>query len=421
MSHPASATPAKRRRLNTNREEGGERWTKVHTVRFTVPNFLGITDGSFITPYQSCHNLKLRLLVCSISSDPDEPVEFNLLFYHFSAKEIKLVRAEFTYQIGSSTSQPYDVEYHANGRMGGSVQYDWLKRSEITPNHLDSHGNLLVNINIRLSKLITTWYPPKPDVNPALERLYDNLEIESDITFLVGDDDDGKEKFYAHKNILYCQAPTLYSLIEDHHDQTEDQTRLVEISDISSFVFEILLRHIYLGTLPNVDIDDDEDVRSTPKGAAIMSFAKDVLVAADRFNLISLKLHMESELTEMLLEPSTVGDLLLFADSYSCQLLKEASMDLYAQNIAAVKAADGWKQVKQSPDLLEEVLEYYGTIVNAGGKRKPKNRRDFANMSIGMLRTKLVARHSSESTSNLELILDGTRTMLIQKLMAKES
>jgi len=146
---------------------------------------------------------------------------------------------------------------------------------------------------------------------------------------------------------------------EEEFSIDESDIKTIALPDVDETAFETLLEFIYMDkvSIPTVKEDDDEDK------------VRLILLTADRFGCTDLKLYMESILIENFLIPSTAASLLLLADSHSCALLKEAAMDAYASNPndAMESSKDDWIKLKESNDLLLELLVYTN---NAGGRKR---------------------------------------------------
>ena len=48
----------------------------------------------------------------------------------------------------------------------------------------------------------------------------------------------------------------------------------------------------------------------------------------------------------------------IFSDSHSCALLKEKVMNLIAANLDNAMKSDGWSRVKESLNLMMEILRF---------------------------------------------------------------
>ena len=231
-----------------------------------------------------------------------------------------------------------------------------------------------------------TWYPRPTEKNMFYaKQLLDN-PVGSDITFCVGEE---QEKFSAHKCILFPRAPRLYELVSANDDATAGGDDYFEIPDISKHTFSVLLEHIYAGSLPEISDNDD-------------TFAKDLLLVADRFGCTLLKLWVESEITTKLIFQDNAAEWLSCADALSCPLLKEACMNLYAEHPAKVRKSAGWQGVQETPKLLDELLAFLAEKMGAS------NNSPFCEQwSIAKLR---------ENLDSMGLELSGNRDALIKRL-----
>ncbi|KAL7515794.1 hypothetical protein ACHAWF_000004, partial [Thalassiosira exigua] len=105
----------------------------------------------------------------------------------------------------------------------------------------------------------------------------------------------------------------------------------VPISGVQPEIFRHALRYAYGGTIAY-----DE----------MKAYAKDIIIAADKFGMANLKLEAEASYvrsTKMKLD--NVMDNLLYADAKNCALLKEAAIDFVAEHGAEVLKAVSLKNV----------------------------------------------------------------------------
>ena len=72
----------------------------------------------------------------------------------------------------------------------------------------------------------------------------------------------------------------------------------------------------------------------------------ELLVAADRYDCVHLKPFVKSVLVDKFLKAGNAADLLIFADSHSCALLKEAATDLFVTDTETVQNVDAWSITK---------------------------------------------------------------------------
>ena len=119
-------------------------------------------------------------------------------------------------------------------------------------------------------------------------------------------------------------------------------------------VFEALLHYIYTDTMPATEggAGDDED--------ASHQRTRDLLVAADRYDLVGLKILCEGELAKTLGE-GNVAEMLAFADDHYCSTLKDACVGFMVaspERMERVVASYGYQRLRMThPLVLVDVLE----------------------------------------------------------------
>jgi hypothetical protein len=169
-----------------------------------------------------------------------------------------------------------------------------------------------------------------PSRNIVQEKMFMDEEF-ADVVFEVGGqqfkNDDATKKakissvrFPAHRLVL-CKSSssTLAELCRSVGGKT---TSPIHISDVSPDVFRHLLFHLYGGKVA----DDD-----------MKSHAKELLDVADKFGVVDLKLVAEACVVETtVFTIDNLMDLLLYADSKNCALLKEAAIDFMLENMDEV-------------------------------------------------------------------------------------
>jgi hypothetical protein len=146
-----------------------------------------------------------------------------------------------------------------------------------------------------------------------------NDEESADIVFAVGEHQSKNSTtkvakiapaiFHAHRVIITACSTILADLCESKGDPTTP----IEITDVSPDIFRHLLYYIYGGKIPNDDMK---------------SHAKEIIDAADRYGVSTLKLEAEVCIVEgTTFSLENVKELLLYAESKNCALLKEVAMD----------------------------------------------------------------------------------------------
>ena len=125
----------------------------------------------------------------------------------------------------------------------------------------------------------------------------------------------------------------------------------------------------------------------------------DLLKLANRFEYSDLKLFLEASLVESdLVTYKNAADMLVFADSHSCALLKEVAMNVVVTRHQWVRQTAGWKALKESSSLLDQVL----AIMSRGVFDNDEE----TMIGVSALRKRLADRG---------LDPDGTREMLVKR------
>ncbi|WVZ50333.1 hypothetical protein U9M48_001593 [Paspalum notatum var. saurae] len=166
-------------------------------------------------------------------------------------------------------------------------------------------------------------------------------KVGGDVTFEVGG-----ELFMAHRYVLAVRSSVFMAELFGS-SMKEKLSNRVRIDDMEARVFKILLRFIYMDSLPE-DIDADEKT----------VVAQHLLVAADRYNLQRLKLVCEDMLGTSV-DVRTAATTLVLAEQHACQWLKDACFGFLRSpgKLKAVMATEGFQHLKNScPALLEELL-----------------------------------------------------------------
>jgi hypothetical protein len=153
------------------------------------------------------------------------------------------------------------------------------------------------------------------------------------------------------------------------------------------------LSYIYGGKL------SDDDMKS---------HAKQIIDAADKYGVVNLKLEAEASLVEgTILTIENVMELLFYAESKNCALLKEASMDYIVENKAEVMKKLSFANAPGTlvMDVLAAVSR--GERVAGGSGGDSDDESHFNAMRISELRKRV---HEKG------LNVDGSREMLIAAL-----
>jgi len=185
-------------------------------------------------------------------------------------------------------------------------------------------------------------------------------------------------KFSVHRNILCQRAPVLAESTE------EAGSSEIPLSGVDPDMFKLLLRFIYTDEIqPNANFQA-------------------VLELANRFECSRLKLAAEFKIVEEGINADNAAGLLLLADSNTCELLHEETIEYISKNISLVMESDEWKKLEKSPKLMSDLLHCFS-------QKKPISA--IAGMRVVELRQKL---------DDMGLDVDGNRKMLVDRLEKAE-
>jgi hypothetical protein len=219
--------------------------------------------------------------------------------------------------VSIQTSTPFTFDPRGSHCAKGWT--DFAKRSTI----IDAlvNGTLVVEVHMKPHEPIKAALPHFIPENPCSTNILQmfNDEESADIVFAVREHQpkNNAEKvakvapaiFHAHLIIIKACSTILADICES----SEDPTTPIEITDVSREVFRHLLYYIYGGKIA------DNDMKS---------HAKEIIDAADRYGVATLKLEAEACLVEgTTFSLENVKELLLYAESKNCALLKEVATD----------------------------------------------------------------------------------------------
>jgi speckle-type POZ protein len=188
---------------------------------------------------------------------------------------------------------------------------------------------------------------PPPTIAGEFRKLLLLLETScldtSDVTFIV----EGTQIF-AHRLVLAMRSPVFAAELLRH--MRESTTRCVKIHDMSAPTFSAMLRFIYTDEFPINSSD---------------SMVRDLLVAADRYDLGRLRLMCENILVKSINIMTVIPILLLVRGRGSCHQLEDSCIEYIASDpdvYAAVRATEGYKELKETcSSFIIEVTERIAT------------------------------------------------------------
>eukprot|EP00531_Pseudo-nitzschia_arenysensis_P004077 CAMPEP_0116155584 /NCGR_PEP_ID=MMETSP0329-20121206/22386_1 /TAXON_ID=697910 /ORGANISM="Pseudo-nitzschia arenysensis, Strain B593" /LENGTH=490 /DNA_ID=CAMNT_0003652629 /DNA_START=151 /DNA_END=1620 /DNA_ORIENTATION=+ len=342
---------------------------RKETMTFMIHRFADVTKrrGQFcLSPELKAHGYTWRLQVYPRGNDhSNETSEHLSCFLHYFAspqdRQAPVARAEYVCGVYKTATQLCGFTIEPGKRSCCWGLENFVERDRVIRNSLDQEGTLTIQVNLQIAvDRRAVWYPSTMRQEPTLLQLYDSIEETGDATFRLTFVSNKKDysssrsqscqHYKAHKMILALRARILYELVCEEslpEDEEDDYSgAAVDLPGVDPEEFEALLKHIY--TIEQPIIRDEMAGRK-------------LLVAADRFCLTSLKMYVESVLVDRFTSSHNAASLLLFADAHSCALLKERTMDLYADDPASVVRSEAWPLVQESNKLLSELSKHVHT------------------------------------------------------------
>ncbi|CAL4916786.1 unnamed protein product [Urochloa decumbens] len=163
-----------------------------------------------------------------------------------------------------------------------------------------------------------------------------------DVTFQVA-----SKTFRAHTHILAAWSPVFEAELLGAMRQGTAAGDCIRIDDLLPEVFMVLLHFIYNGSVPEMEVQEEE---------AMM--AQHLLEAADRYDMQRLKLICEEKLCSHL-ELRMAATILVLSVQHNCQGLKEACIEFLKSSdvLEAFMATDGFEHLTKScPAALKELI-----------------------------------------------------------------
>jgi hypothetical protein len=362
------------------------------TVRFLIFDFLSRVENRgeyFLTDTFVVHGYTWKLMIYPRGDNDGNCISIHLCYVEDDLEKFP-VDAKATIILYKGGSITLDKRTLGEDGHSYSVARGFATRNLVR----DEYGTFTINLEMYIkTEKKSAWYPPSTCLDYVGTKLFRSNK-ESDVSFTVGSS--GKV-LKAHKCVLALSSSYLYELVlTELNDNSEDRYDInIALVDFDATVFAKILKFIYIGQYPVMANDDETSI-------------KDIFFTADRLNCTDLKLYAESVLIEKYLVPSNAAEMLLFADSHSCALLKEASMNAYATDPkTAMASEDGWSNLVESKDLIVELLVFtnlnrktYSPVADSTASE------DVDNLDVSSLRERL-------EHSNLDY--DGSREMLVKR------
>ncbi|EES13596.1 hypothetical protein BDA96_07G092800 [Sorghum bicolor] len=249
-------------------------------------------------------------------------------------REFRLVNQ--TTGISTSISCTCQAVYNAENAARGSRKF--MKKGDLESLGYLKDGCLEIECDLTVIKGDDIDLPPS-DLQDNLGKLLESEEG-VDVTFKVKD-----ELFRAHKIVLKMRSPVFEAELP-----RDKRKRIIIVEDMEPPVFKALLRFIYTDSLPSMgDLDGDENDE----------MVRHLLVAANRYGLVRMKLMCESILCNRL-AVQNVAATLAVADQCRCYKLKDACIQFISSSnrLDDVAASQGFEDLKKAcPALIAAIYE----------------------------------------------------------------
>ena len=306
---------------------------KPALLHFKFDNFASlpseIDDRTCSEIKKDCNGHKWKLeLYPGGESEDDEPGWISL---YLRSKNWEKLDVRYTFSVKDSNNKDVNEEVSfLKKKIDDEVGYGtdkFMKRSFIldTTNRILQNGALCIDVGIQVKDSKDYLFQPQSDHAKNMLNLLESGE-KTDAFFNVDD-----KVFRVHSPIIHANAP----LLTNHCDS--------DIQDIIPEVFLLLLEHIYSGCYPPIE--------------HILEHGKEIIDAANKYELISLKIHVENTLVhERIMTKENVVDYILFADAQCCPLLKEYAMAFFSVHCRDIFNSEHSDCLKESGDLISEII-----------------------------------------------------------------
>ncbi|KAK0161328.1 hypothetical protein PV327_009809 [Microctonus hyperodae] len=156
----------------------------------------------------------------------------------------------------------------------------------------------------------------------------------SDVTFIVGD-----KEMKAHKAVLLARSPKFAAMVAEKILDSAEKNH-VHITDIKVNVMEALLKFIYTNEVDNID-----------------GIVNDLLDLADKYKIKDLKEICEETLYLSITDENS-AKILIIADRYHCEDLKEKTINYINKNGLDILATDEFEVMeKNHPHLITQMYQ----------------------------------------------------------------
>ena len=282
----------------------------------------------------------------------EEPDDGDYVYVYLSSSNEFEVKAKGSFSIVDSSKKEQEIFHpgqhtfiHGASCGGKIIKLDKLKNDSSS---LMPEGNLTILCKLEVFGddewlCGSNQFSNKPAINEECQRQVidhlNNLLAEKNCSDLEVSCDE--EVFPCHQAILSARCPVFFAMFQT--DMAENQSKKVNITDVKKEVFSEMLRFIYTGKVSSND--------------SLRELARDLLVAANKYQLDLLKKLCEAQLCSTL-DGSNCVELLVLGDIHEASNLKTAALESVLMNLASLSNTDVYKDfIKKYPELVFEVTK----------------------------------------------------------------
>ena len=149
--------------------------------------------------------------------------------------------------------------------------------------------------------------------------------------------DCGGKLFPCHKLIMSARSPVFKAMFDV--EMKERESGKVTIEDIKPEIMTEMLHFIYTGLV---------------KDSVTTEFSKELLAAADKYQLESLKDICQYKIRSVLGAENAI-EFLILGEMYQANKLKDAALMEVAYNMPQIAGTEDYKRLRHYPDLALEI------------------------------------------------------------------
>eukprot|EP00956_Cyclotella_meneghiniana_P006247 scaffold8150_cov69-Cyclotella_meneghiniana.AAC.8 len=304
-----------------------------------------MVDSDVQTDYNG-NKWELNLFPGGVYDDAGEPGWISLSLHYKGKKTLDVACRLAVKNVNGEIIQKEDYDYtYLPGFYDDCGNYQFMLRDQILDpnNNILKDGALYIDVTIQVKDKQEEHYNPESKLSTNMLKLLESGDG-ADASFKVGD-----QTFSVHSNILRSNAPILAS----HLHKSEAESAVI-IEGLSAVVFKLVLDFVYS--------------EQRPSKQEMLEHGKNLIDSANRYELVDLKM--------------TVEHLLVREHAQSCALLKEYAITFLRLNAKEVLGSDYSKCLKESCELLTEVLILFANSDNDEDTTVNELRKELGKMKL---------------------------------------